>query len=109
MALDWRAELAKRPWWMNAMLAFCAYMTFVYMPFDLLFKPVAEDQEVWFGIMLSGWAAKRSTPPGSSASGAWRPGCTRGPRSTWPRSQSACSCGPFSTTAGPGFSVGSLP
>ena len=62
MAIDWRAELAKRPWWMNAMLVFCAYMTFVYMPFDLFFKPVAEDQEVWFGLMLTGWAAKATEP-----------------------------------------------
>jgi hypothetical protein len=41
---------------MNALLVFCAYMTTVYLPFDLFWKPVAEDQEVWFGFMLSGWA-----------------------------------------------------
>jgi hypothetical protein len=60
--VNWRAELAKRPWWMNALLVFCAYMTFVYLPFDLFWKPVAEDQEVWFGILLGGWAAKLTEP-----------------------------------------------
>ena len=39
-------------------LAFCAYMTVIYLPFDLFFKPVSDDQEVWFGILFSGWAAK---------------------------------------------------
>lgn len=32
------------------------------MPFDMFFKPVAEDQEVWFGIVLTGWAAKATEP-----------------------------------------------
>jgi hypothetical protein len=53
---------AGRPWWMNAVMLFCAYMTFIYMPFDLFLKPVAEDQEVWFGYMLTGWAAKATEP-----------------------------------------------
>ena len=44
------------------LLAFCAYMTFIYMPFDMFWKPVGEDQEVWFGIMLEGWAAKATEP-----------------------------------------------
>ncbi len=51
-----------RPIWMNALMLFCGYMTFVYMPWDLFIKPVAEDQEVWFGIMLTGWAAKATEP-----------------------------------------------
>lgn len=51
-----------RPVWMNAVMLFCAYMTFVYMPFDMFLKPVAEDQEVWFGIVLTGWAAKATEP-----------------------------------------------
>ena len=33
-------------------------MTVIYLPFDLFFKPVPDDQEVWFGILFSGWAAK---------------------------------------------------
>jgi len=55
-------NLGTRPLWMNLVLLFCAYMTFVYMPFDMLLKPVAEDQEVWFGFMLTGWAAKATEP-----------------------------------------------
>ena len=43
-------------------LIWCLYMTFVYMPYDLFIKPVAEDQEVWFGFMLEGWAAKATEP-----------------------------------------------
>ena len=35
---------------------FCAFMAFVYMPFDFLLKPlwqdVAQAEEVWFGVML---------------------------------------------------------
>jgi hypothetical protein len=47
---------------MNFLLVFCAYMTFIYVPWDFFFKPVAEDAEVWFGILLSGWAAKATEP-----------------------------------------------
>lgn len=56
------ANLKSRPVWMNLVLLFCAFMTFIYMPFDMFLKPVAEDQEVWFGIMLTGWAAKATEP-----------------------------------------------
>jgi hypothetical protein len=55
---DWRS----RPWWMSLMFYFSVYMTFVYMPFDLFWKPVAEDVEVWFGFMLTGWWAKATEP-----------------------------------------------
>ena len=55
---DW----GSRPWWMNLMFYFCLYMTFIYMPFDFFLKPVAEDQEVWFGILLTGWWAKATEP-----------------------------------------------
>jgi len=51
-----------RPWWMNGLMLFCIYMTFIYMPFDMFYKPVSEDQEVWFGLMLTGWAAKLTEP-----------------------------------------------
>jgi len=57
-----KAELGRRPWWMNLIWIFCLYMTFIYLPFDLFFKPVAEDQEVWFGYLLTGWAAKLTEP-----------------------------------------------
>jgi hypothetical protein len=62
MRFNWRAEWAKRPWWMNALFVFCVYMTFIYMPFDLFVKPVAVDDEVWFGVRVHGWAAKATEP-----------------------------------------------
>ena len=72
LAAEWR----KRPWWMNLMLCFCLFMTFVYMPFDMFVKPVAQDQEVWFGLLLEGWAAKLTEPLhwaiyGAGAYGFW--------------------------------------
>ena len=62
MAIQFFAEWRKRPWWMNLMLFFCLFMTFVYMPFDMFLKPVAQDEEVWFGFLLEGWAAKVTEP-----------------------------------------------
>ena len=56
------AELRRRPWWMNLLWGFCLYMTFIYLPFDLFVKPVADDEEVWFGFVLYGWAAKLTAP-----------------------------------------------
>ncbi|HZR81408.1 MAG TPA: hypothetical protein VFD92_09970 [Candidatus Binatia bacterium] len=57
-----RQNLARRPAWMNALLAFCAFMTFVFMPWDVFGKPVAADQEAWFGFLLRGWLAKLTEP-----------------------------------------------
>jgi short-subunit dehydrogenase len=57
-----RSLFEGRPRWMNALMVFCAYMAIVYVPWDLFAKPVAEDAEVWFGIMLTGWAAKAAEP-----------------------------------------------
>ncbi len=51
-------NLKTRPHWMNALMLFCGYMTFVYLPWDVLLKPLEEDQEVWFGLLFTGWAAK---------------------------------------------------
>ena len=51
-----------RPWWMNVLMVFSAYMAFIYVPRDFFVKDVARDQEVWFGIMLTGWAAKATEP-----------------------------------------------
>lgn len=53
---------AGRPIWMNAMFVFCAYMTFIYLPFDFFYKPFTVDEEVWFGFQLHGWAAKATEP-----------------------------------------------
>ncbi len=57
-----RQFFAPRPMWMNGLMLFCLYMTFIYMPFDMFYKPVAEDKEVWFGFMLTGWWAKATEP-----------------------------------------------
>jgi hypothetical protein len=61
---DWiRHHLSRRPAWMNALLLFCAYMTFVYVPWDLFAKPAAIDEEVWFGIRFHGaWAKLLALP-----------------------------------------------
>ena len=56
------AALQGRPWRMNALWAFCLYMTFIYMPYDVFAKPVAQDEEVWLGFVLRGWAAKLTAP-----------------------------------------------
>lgn len=47
---------------MNVLMAFCAYACVIYLPFDFFLKPVAEDHEAWFGILLTGWAAKATEP-----------------------------------------------
>ena len=70
---DWNS----RPWWMSLIFYFCIYMTFIYMPFDLFLKPVADDEEIWFGFTLTGWYAKATEPLhwliyGFGAYGFWR-------------------------------------
>ncbi|HUI27234.1 MAG TPA: SDR family oxidoreductase [Candidatus Kryptonia bacterium] len=57
-----RERFAQRPWWMNVLMLFCAYMTFVHIPLDIFVKPVAADAEAWFGLLLRGWAAKLTEP-----------------------------------------------
>ena len=66
-----------RPWWMNLLFYFCIYMTVIYMPFDIFLKPVADDEEIWFGFTLYGWWAKATEPVhwliyGAGAYGFWR-------------------------------------
>ncbi|TNF88897.1 MAG: hypothetical protein EP301_04015 [Gammaproteobacteria bacterium] len=58
MAIDVKAEWAKRSWWLNAIMLFSIFMVFIYTPFDVIMKPLAEDEDVWFGYMFTGWAAK---------------------------------------------------
>ena len=58
-------------------MVFCGYMAFIYMPWDFFLKPVAADQEVWFGILFTGWAAKVAEIPhwaiyAAGAFGFWR-------------------------------------
>ena len=55
------AELRRRPWWMNVLWGFCLYMAF-YLPFDLLFWPVAQDVEDWLEFVLQGWMAELAAP-----------------------------------------------
>ena len=43
---------------MNALLLFCAYMALIYPPWHLFGKPLAHHEEVWFGLLFTGWAAK---------------------------------------------------
>jgi len=53
-----RGVFRGRPGWMNALMVFSAYMAFIYVPWDFLIKPVAEDKEVWFGVVFTGTTAK---------------------------------------------------
>ncbi|MDG2420326.1 MAG: hypothetical protein P8N40_01335 [Gammaproteobacteria bacterium] len=55
---DLKNNLSLRPHWMNTVMFFCFYMTFIYLPWDIFVKPLADDQEVWFGILFYGWLAK---------------------------------------------------
>lgn len=48
----------RRPFWINAVFLFFVCMTFVYLPYDLFVKPIAEDEDVWFGFTFYGWLAK---------------------------------------------------
>ena len=73
-----------RPWWMTGLLLFCAYMTFVYVPWDLFVKPVARDEEVWFGIRFYGFAAKLLALPHWAVYGAGMVGFWRMRRWMWP-------------------------
>ena len=58
MAIDLKAEWAKRPWWLNLILIFCLFMTLGYSIFDVVLKPLEHDEDVWLGVMFTGWAAK---------------------------------------------------
>jgi hypothetical protein len=62
---------------MNALLFFCAYMAFIYVPWDLMMKPTRFDDEVWFGVRFHGVWAKLLEPPhlfvyGAGVYGFWR-------------------------------------
>ena len=59
------------------MFYFCVYMAVFYMPFDLFWKPVAVDHEIWFWFALTGWWAKATEPLhwliyGAGAFGFWK-------------------------------------
>lgn len=60
---DWLSALFRgRPVWINILMVFSAYMTFVYVPWDFFVKPVAHDEEVWLGILFTGFWAKLTEP-----------------------------------------------
>jgi len=59
--------LRRHPKSVSGVYLFAFFMTFVYMPYDVLLKPllrggVASAEEVWLGYMLTGWAAKLTEP-----------------------------------------------
>lgn len=54
----WRAHMRRRPRWMNALMYFCLFMAVISVPYDFLFTPLARDEQVWFGIVWRGGAAK---------------------------------------------------
>jgi len=58
MSIWLREVLSRRPRWMNGLLVFCGFMACFYVPWDLFVKPLARDQEVWFGVTFTGWEAK---------------------------------------------------
>ena len=62
MTEAWARLFQGRPAWLSVSMLFCACMTFVYLPWDFFWKPVAVDQEAWFGVVLTGWAAKATEP-----------------------------------------------
>jgi len=62
---------------MNVLFVFSAYMAVVYVPWDLLVKPMAVDEEVWFGVRFHGVWAKLTAIPhwfvyAAGAYGFWR-------------------------------------
>jgi hypothetical protein len=61
---EWLYDVFReRPWWMSATMVFCAFMAFVYMPWDIFVKPAAVDVEVWFGLAFHGvWAKLLAFP-----------------------------------------------
>jgi short-subunit dehydrogenase len=57
-----REHLQRRPWWMNFLLLICFVRAAFVIPSDFFFTPVAFAEEVWFGILFTGWAAKLTEP-----------------------------------------------
>jgi hypothetical protein len=58
--------LRRYPLPVSGVFLFSLYMTFLYLPYDVFGKlftqSIAQAQEVWFGYMLRGWAAKLTEP-----------------------------------------------
>ncbi len=62
MSSWWKDVMDRRPWWMNGLMLFSAFMAFIYCPWDWLMRPVAEAEDVWFGILFRGSLAKITEP-----------------------------------------------
>ena len=58
--------LRRYPLPVSGVFLFSLFMTFVYLPYDVFVKlftqSIAQAQEVWFGVLLRGWAAKLTEP-----------------------------------------------
>ena len=58
--------LRRYPLAVSGVFLFSLFMTAVYGPYDMFVKlftqPVSAAEEVWFGFMLRGWAAKLTEP-----------------------------------------------
>ena len=58
--------LRRYPLAVRGVFVFSLFMTFVYMPYDVFVKlftqSIEQAEEVWFGLMLRGWAAKLTEP-----------------------------------------------
>lgn len=108
-------ELGRRPWWMNALLAFCLFMTFLYMPYDFLWKPVQGDHEIWLGFAVQGWAAKATEPLhwaiyAAGAYGFWKMRAWMHPWAALYTAQVALGMLVWSLTPkGPGLAIGLVP
>src|SRR5262245_56050635 len=61
-----RDLLREYPLSVGSVFLFSLFMTCLYLPYDFLlkplFRPIEAAQEVWFGFMLRGWAAKLTEP-----------------------------------------------
>lgn len=57
-----KLPIRERPLWLNALFAFCLYITFVYSPWDYFAKPVSDAEDVWFGVVFRGETAKWTEP-----------------------------------------------
>ncbi len=54
--------LSERPLWLNVVFLICVYIAFIYSPWDYFSKPVADAEDVWFGVVLRGETARMTEP-----------------------------------------------
>ena len=82
------ALLRRFPRAVSGVFLFSLFMTFVYMPYDVFVKlfmqSIEQAQEVWFGLMLRGWAAKATEPLHWAIYAALSYGFYRERRWVWP-------------------------